>query len=617
MFIRQVKKKNSKTGKTFYQYQLVQASRVNDKVKQQSLLYLGSEALLSEKENRDMLVQTLQAKIFGQALMFTKDYPGFIHDMANKYHEKFKIKYKDISAEKPFSVPPSTKNAQMEAIDLSSIGIEDSRSFGGEHLCSQIMERLDLKTCLSSLGFSPKDTNLAFISIIGRALFKASEYKTASFLSDNSELQRIHNYENEKISHYNLYKIADKLHMNKEFIDRFLYKRFIDLFDIKDSLVIYDLSNTYFEGRKACSKLAKYGRNKEKRNDCKQVVFTGVINQQGFIRYSRIYEGNKADVPTLKDMIDDLKKHTLEYTKKVVVMDAGIASEDNIDYLTGEKLKYVCVSRKQIRDYHVDKDIPVILIKDKRDNPIELQLFTPEGYRDTWMLVKSEQKRIKEQSMNDKISSRFEEELKSFADGLSKKGATKKVEKVWERIGRLKEKYRLVSGKYNIEVVESNGKAQHLSWQKKQDVKNTDDKNGMYFIRTNIEKTDEKQIWDVYNTIREVESTFRCLKTDLQIRPVFHQKDERTESHLYLAILAYQLVNAIRHMLKEKGINYDWRNIVRIMNTQTIQSIILNGETKKICIRKPSKPIQEAFAIYQATATNSMIPDKKKYVVYH
>ncbi len=617
MFIRQVKKKNSKTGKTFYQYQLVQASRIEGKVKQKSLLYLGSETLLTNKENRDMLVQVLESKIFGQSLLFTKDYPEFIYNLANEYYEKFSIKYRDISVEKPFSVPPTSNKSLMETVDVASIDIEKSRTFGGEHLCAQVMERLDLKACLSSLGFNPEEVNLALISIIGRALFKASEYKTASFLKDNSELQHMCHYEHKKISHYSLYKISDKLYTHKEFIDKFLYQRFIDIFDIKDTLVIYDLSNTYFEGRKKGSKLAKYGRNKEKRNDCKQVVFAGVINQQGFIRYSRIYEGNKPDVSTLKDMINDLKRHSKEYTKKVVVMDAGIASEDNINYLIEEKLKYVCVSRKQIKNYHIDDDIPVVSITDKRNNPIELQLFTPEGFKDTWMLVKSEQKRVKEQSMSDKLSSRFEEELTGLVLGLNKKGTTKKPDKIWERLGRIKEKHRLVSGRYNIEVIQDKGKVINLLWHKKQETEKQDNDNGKYFIRTNIDKTDEKQIWDVYNTIREVESTFRCLKTDLQIRPVFHQKDERVESHLYLAILAYQLVNTIRHMLKEKGINHDWRNIVRIMNTQTIQSIILNTETKKICIRKPSKPIQEALNIYQATSTNSMSPDKKKYVVYH
>ena len=216
------------------------------------------------------------------------------------------------------------------------------------------------------------------------------------------------------------------------------------------ALVIYDLSNTFFEGRKASSKLARYGRNKEKRNDCKQVVFTGVINEQGFMRYSRVYDGNTSDIPTLKQMVEDLKKHSGNYSEKIVVMDAGIASEENLDYLRGESLKYVCVSRKRIKDYQVDGGSPRVKIRDKRDNLIELQVFKPEDFQDTWMYVKSEQKRVKEQSMNDKISERFEQKLQSLTNGLEKKGTTKRLEKVWERIGRLKEKYRLVSGKYNI-----------------------------------------------------------------------------------------------------------------------------------------------------------------------
>ncbi len=233
------------------------------------------------------------------------------------------------------------------------------------------------------------------------------------------------------------------------------------------------------------------------------------------------------------------------------------------------------------------------------------------------MYVKSEQKRVKEESMADKIFTRFEEELSGLSNGLDKKGTTKKIEKVWERIGRLKEKYRLVSGKYTIEADANNGIATRVTWQKKETDKTSATDHGVYFIRTNIEKSDEIQLWNVYNTVREVEATFRCLKTDLQLRPVHHQKDGRIESHLYLAMLAYQMVNTIRYMLKENGITSDWRNIVRIMNTQSIQSIIFNNETKKFCVRKPSKPIKEVLDIYQATNTKSMVPDKKKYVVYH
>ncbi len=617
MFIRQVKKKNTKNGKTFFQYQLVQASRIEGKVKQQSILYLGSEPLLADRQNRKMLLDTLQARIFGQSLIFAKEYPGEIHELANRYYEKFKIKYKDLPTGKSISIPPKKENTQMENIDISSLEIEDSRTFGGEHLCAQVMEKLNLGSRLESLNFDQKDIELAHISIIGRALFAASEYKTTDYLRDNSELQRFYGHEQEQISHYSLYKIADKLYKNKTAIDKFLYGRFTDLFNIRDSLVIYDLSNTYFESRKARSKIAKHGKSKEKRNDCKQVVFTGVINAQGFIRYSRVYEGNTADVNTLKDMIADLKVHSDTITDKVIVMDAGFASEENLEYLSKEQLKYVCVSRKQLKDYQLDKEASLVKIQDKRGGSIDLQVFTPEGYSDTWMCVQSEQKRVKEQSMTDKLTDRFEEELLGLSNGLSKKGTTKQTGKVWERIGRMRQKHRLVSGRYNIEVISEGDKAQKITWEKTEKGTEKEKTHGMYFIRTNMEKAEEKQLWDVYNTIREVESTFRCLKNDLLLRPVYHQKDERIESHLYLAILAYQLVNTIRYMLKKNDINHEWKNIVRIMNTQTIQSILCNTETKTICIRKPSKPIKEALDIYKATNTNSRIPDKKKYVVYH
>jgi transposase len=619
MFIRQVKKKNSKSGKIFFQYQLAQASRIEGKVKQQSILYLGSEPLLVDSENRKMVLDVLQAKIFGQSILFTGDYPKSILELADRYFEKFQIKYKDIALEESMSIPPIKDKAQLETIDVNSIGVEDSRTFGGEHLCSQILEKLDFAHCLDSLGFNKKEIEMAHISIISRALFASSELKTTQYLRDNSELKRMFGFgdENEQVSHYSLYKIADRLYDKKNLIDKLLYKKLTGLFNIKDSLVIYDLSNTYFEGRKANSTLAQYGRSKEKRSDCKQVVFTGVINAQGFIRYSRIYEGNTPDVSTLEDMIKDLKVHSDTISDKVVVMDAGFASEENLQYLTGQNLKYVCVSRKQIKDYHINPNAPVYTVKDKRDNPIELQAFTPEGFSDTWMYVQSEQKRVKERSMADKIFSRFEEELRGLSNGLDKKGTTKKIEKVWERIGRLKEKYRLVSGKYTIEVDATNGIATRVTWQKKESERTSTIDHGVYFIRTNIEKSNEVQMWNVYNTVRDVEATFRCLKTDLQLRPVHHQKDGRIESHLYLAMLAYQLVNTIRYMLKESGITSDWRNIVRIMNTQSIQSIIFNNETKKFCVRKPSKPIKEVLDIYQATNTKSMVPDKKKYVVYH
>jgi transposase len=287
--------------------------------------------------------------------------------------------------------------------------------------------------------------------------------RESNYLRENSELQRFYGHECQQISHYSLYRIAHKLYENKSRIDTFLYRRVTDLFSIQDALVIYDLSNTYFEGRKEHSAIAQYGRSKEKRNDCKQVVFTGVINAQGFIRYSRIYEGNTPDAQTLADMIADLKVHSDDVTDKVVVMDAGFATEDNLALLTGEKLKYVCVSRTRLKDYRPDPEKRMHKMQDNRGNSIDLQMCTPDGYTDTWMYVQSEQTRINEKSMSDKLIARLEEELRGVAAGLTKKGTTKKIEKVRERIGRIKQKHRLVSGRYTIDVQSEGGNAKSIT----------------------------------------------------------------------------------------------------------------------------------------------------------
>jgi transposase len=618
MFIRQVKKKNAKDGKTFFQYQLVQASRIGGKVKQQALLYLGSEKLLEDPKNRKMVLELLKATIFKEPTLF-ESYPAQIIKLVETYYEKFKVKYPDHLSSQSISLPPAKKNAKYEEVDTSDLDIEDARTFGGEHLCSQVMGQLHLPGFLKECGFTDNEVAMAMISIIGRALFTSSEHKTSQYLKDNSELQRIYGQGNTQICHRKLYKIADKLYDNKPCIDQFLYDRITDMFSLKDTLVIYDLSNSYFEGRKDDSELARFGRSKEKRNDCKQVIFTGVINAQGFIRYSRIYPGNTPDMNTLEDMVEDLKQYSGTTKDKVVVMDAGFASEENLKWLNKQGLEYVCISRTQLKDYKPAEGGNRHELTDNRGHKISLEIFNPEGHRDTWMCVQSEQKRLKEQSMSEKLCQRFEDAVQALSDGLSKKGTTKKLEKVWERIGRMKESHKMVSSRYDITVVpdQESRNAIKVTFVKKPNKTTQQKEAGKYFIRTNNQDPKGPILWDIYNTIREVEATFRCLKTDLAMRPIHHQKDERVESHLYLAMLAYQLVNTIRHMLKAKGINHDWQNLTRIMSTQTIQSVLLKTETKTISIRKPSRPNKNLLDIYIATESKSMIPAIKESVVYH
>jgi transposase len=434
----------------------------------------------------------------------------------------------------------------------------------------------------------------------------------------NSELPACLGY-TKPITHKHLYATADLLYKHKKQIDNHIYKCVTNMFDLKDKLVIFDISNTYFETRKSNSKIAKHGRSKQKRSDCPLVVFTGVINAEGFIRHSRIYQGNTPDTATLADMIDDLSEHTSGTVAPTIVMDAGIATEDNIELIQKKGYKYVCVARKRLKEYPNNPSTPKITqLTDRDKNKVELQVFKPEAYQDTWMYVQSEAKRAKEESMDIKLKQRFEEDIAVIEKAITSKGGIKRIEKVWERIGRAKQKHNRVSAQYQVNLTQQEGLATKLELTLKKENKVKEDKaKGVYFIRTNFNNPTETQLWDIYNTIREVESTFRCLKSELNIRPVHHQNDERIESHIYLTILAYQLVNTIRYMLKKAGIKHDWNNIIRIMSTQTIQTIELPTDKKKIHLRKPAKPIKEVQQIYKATNCTNIQKAVKKYVVYH
>lgn len=616
MFIRQVKKRRSKSSKTFYQYNLVQSERADGKVKQRVILYLGSDPLMADKANRDMVLAMLKAKIFGQPDLFPDNPPRQLAELADQYWNKYQLRYGDAASGRP-SVPPQPSQADYHHVDIDGVATRQVRSFGPEQLCRQTLERLDLPGILARQGFSADEAAKAGMAIAARAIYAASEHKTAEILQTGSALTELYDCSG-GLTHKQLYRIADRLWEHRHAIDQAIYRRVCDLFNLDDQLVIYDLSNTYFETRKPDSELADYGRSKERRTDCPQVVFSGVINSQGFIRHSRIYQGSTADPVTVSDMLDDLAAASPPGARPTVVMDAGMATDDNLTEVRRRGYHYVCVSRHRLGDYRLDEATPTtVRLTDRGDNQVQLAVFQPPNQPDIWMQVQSSAKADKETSMQAKLRGRFEAQLEHIRAGLDKKGGVKKLQKVWERIGRAKQKYAAVAGQYSITTVEDGDIATDLQWKHSPDTAREVKTSGTYFIRTSYPDPTADQLWDIYNTIRQVEATFRCLKTDLNLRPVHHQNEARIQSHIYLTMLAYQLVTTIRYMLGQAGLRYDWNNIVRILSTHTIQTTELPTETKRIHIRKPSVPSAEANQIYQATGCTDTRKPIKKSVVYH
>lgn len=618
MFIRETKKSNSKSGKVYLQYVLVQGCRINGKSKQLNVLYLGSQKFLNDKELRRNFAKALEEKIYGQLhLHTTQSYYDGLEDEYKKQVDQWYDKYlENEKKNQTLSKPADRRTATFEEIDTASIDTDKCREVGAEWLCLNMARELKISDFLKEKGFLQKETELALLCMISRAVFPGSEHKTAQLLEHNSSLYELFNTMNSAPNRFGLYRMAEQLSEHFDDFTNHVYQNTLDIFGLKDTLMIYDLTNTYFEGRKLGSLLAKFAKSKEKRSDCRLVSFSAVVNKYGFLRYSKIHQGNISDSSTLMGVIEWMKKKSKsEHLNKVIVIDAGIATEENLEVLRENGEKYVCVSRTRLKDYENYMSEDMTELTDKRKNKIQIKLLDPDGKPDKWLLVKSEMKKKKEQSMLSRSEQKFEEKLTVIEQGIHKKGGTKKINKVWERIGRAKESCKKAHSNYDIQVKEEKGNAVQMSWLKKDSLLNN--RSGVYFIRTNLEGMSDKNIWDIYNTIREVESTFRCLKTDLRIRPVFHQKDKYSTAHIHLGLMAYQIVTAIRHRLKQSNINHDWTNIVRIMNSHKMNTIKMKMRTKEVHIRKASTPEESVAHIYKIMGIKKLPKTTKKYVVYH
>jgi transposase len=505
-------------------------------------------------------------------------------------------------------------------IDADTMRHSNVREIGAEWICHQTLEELGISRVLAEAGFTPDQIQLAATQIVSRAVYPASELKTAFWIRENSAIGELTGYDCQTITKDKLYESALRLYTVKDQLEQHLSHKTNEIFDISDKIVLYDLTNTYFEGQYNNSNLAKYGRSKEKRNDAKLVVLALVVNIYGFIKYSCIHEGNMADCKSLSLMIDKLSSRT-NAENPVVVMDAGIATEENLKMIRAKGYHYLCVSRTKLKDYQAISGRLTVLLETKSKRHVRLKAVSNNNNNtDYYLEVASEDKYETANGMRSQFEERFEMELRKIADSLKRKGGTKKAAKVHERIGRARERYPSVQYYYDITVSlsQDNQTATQLHWSKNEEqYAKKEASMGLYFLRTSLLLHDEVMIWNIYNTIREIESSFRTLKTDLDLRPVYHKSDKGTMAHLHLGILAYWIVNTVRCKLKAHGINSHWPEIVRIGNTQKI--ITTHGTNVaglEIGVRKCSEPGEQLKKIQSILLIKQRPFAKRKSVVH-
>jgi transposase len=294
--------------------------------------------------------------------------------------------------------------------------------------------------------------------------------------------------------------------------------------------------------------------------------------------------------------------------KVMVVIDAGIATQANLELLKERGYNYLCVSRTKLKDYTLKEEGRSVTVLDSRKRPITLAEVAHEQGGDFYLRVNSPAKAMTEQSMNQQWRERFELELTKARNALTSKGGTKKYDKVVERIGRALGKYPSISKYYQIDYIRSEKHPEHMSdirWQIKSSQQVDEQRFGTYFLRTNVATLDERSTWDYYNLIREIETSNRQLKTDLELRPIYHQKDDNSDAHLFFGLLSYWIVNTIRHKLKRQGITHYWTELKRILSTQkAITTQADNALGEHIQLRICSDPTDAASELYRLLKYN-------------
>lgn len=366
--------------------------------------------------------------------------------------------------------------------DSSTVTHPWSLHIGAEHLCVETMKKLKMGEALGELGFTGEQVSLALTQIAIRAVHPASEYATAQWIKPHSDVCRLTGYDVDKITKDRLYQSAIRLYDVREGLMRHLSRWTKELFGYDDSLILYDLTNVYAEGDYDESKWWDYGRSKEKRNDCKLLVLALVVNRHGFPKHYQLFEGRMQDYDSFVSIIDELDAHMKSLgVSPIVVMDAGIATAENLDLLRNREYKFLCVSRSSRKAYKPIEGEPVQRMEDKLHQPLEIQRVEvefkedkdgklPTAATDTFYRVRSEAKAAKENGMYDQFTRRFEAELGKIRASLPKKHGTKKADKVHIRIGRAKQKYPSVASHYDIYVTEDKetGNVTAIEWKLKE-----------------------------------------------------------------------------------------------------------------------------------------------------
>ena len=595
------------------------------KERKSHVLYLGSLDGLSKSDRTELARMLTEMIEHRQAVMSDN---ASLYELAMEFYLKYR-ETKCAQEDDPVLKAEAERKERerrrdLVTIRLSSLVQKHARTIGPEAICRSTANVLKIREFLNSRGWTREQVDLALIQIIARAIYPYSELKTVRCLQGNSALLEMFKMDRKKVTKDSLYQSAQRLWDVHREMEDFLHRRVCSMFNLEEKILLMDITNSYMEGRMDGSMLCFRGRSKEHRDDCKIVVLAAVVNTDGLLVRTMIYEGNRQDVTTVKEVVGSLDAATSPDARKIVVMDAGFYSAANARWLVENHFDYITVLPSGYAKFTPDSD-RVVHHEDCRHQEIRLQMGRVEidGVKHKALLVDSDAKALKEQSMHDQACRRYEEGLEAIRTGITKKGGTKQRDAVNARLGRLYKQYGAIRKEYDITLTyEGKGKKEKavaMEWKQKEEyVAERKKFHGKYVLLTSLDETQELNVWKFYNVIRTVEETFHTLKSDLDIRPVYHKTDGGIKAHLNLAVLAYWIVSVTKYRLKLKEYpNIRWEEIMRIAQTQVVVTAEADtADGSKVSIRQSTEAEEKLAAIYSLLDINPNPIGKVKSMVY-
>ncbi|MHC4072829.1 MAG: IS1634 family transposase [Planctomycetota bacterium] len=594
MFIRE----SSKTakGKKYVQHQLIRSVRTPAGPRQRVELNLG--VLDVPREKWKELANAIESYIHNQPSLFLTD-PN-IDSLAQHYANMIiRRRIQEDEERHEGAEEPEREKRDLVTVDVNSERKSDMRTVGPEHVALQQMTRYQLGRILRGCGFDRRQIALAKMLVAGRMVHPASERETARWLNESSALCELLGME-QKVNDNALHRVANLLWEQHDRVEQQLAQAAREAFDLDDTILLYDLTNTYFESNKKNSQIARRKKSKDARHDRPLITLALTIDSEGFAKRSRILAGNISEPGTLEEVLDQVKEPESDlFQKKTIVIDAGIASEENLERIQAKGFHYLAVSRKKTFGdafWEDGTEEDVVLANGK--SVLKTKLTKMDG--EAFLRCHSPEKEEKERSILHRRLSKFEEGLTTLDAGLRKKRTRKGYDQILERIGRLKEKYG-VGTLYEITVSRNGDLATAIAFDKNEKGKVKEQHVGEYILRTDRCDLTHEEISKIHRSLTIVENSFRSMKSELGIRPNHHKRDDPSVAHIFITVIAYHIVTGVLKTLRAQGIRYTWATIRKLLlNHSRSTSTLTTAEGDSLNIRSSTSPTLRQSEIYLA-----------------